>query len=101
MNNKSNEIYNDISKEEYELETKEKNNIIELYKKIIEEANSFNKIIISNNEKFKKLIEDSKAEKIKMNLNNRKTKSQISKFLKCRKIINFKFLIIYLWKKNI
>jgi len=93
MNNKSNEIYNDISKEEYELETKEKNNIIELYKKIIEEANSFNKIIISNNEKFKKLIEDSKAEKIKMNLNNRKIKSQISKFLKCRKIINFKFLI--------
>ena len=41
MNNKSNENCNNISIEEYELETKEKN-IIELYKKIIEEANSFN-----------------------------------------------------------
>ena len=71
MYNKSNKNYRDISIEEYELETIEKNNIIELYKKLIEEANYFNKTIISNHEKFKKLIEDSKADKIKLNMKNR------------------------------
>ena len=85
MNNKINEKSNDISKEEYVLEIKEKNNIIKLYKKIIEEANSFNKIIISNHEKFKKLIEDSKADKIKLNINYKKNKNQL--YTKCNKII--------------
>jgi len=78
MNNKSNK-YRDISIEEYELETIEKNNIIELYKKLIEEANYFNKTIISNHEKFKKLIEDSKADKIKLNISNKKENENIKK----------------------
>ena len=83
MNNIYNEKYRDISIEEYEIETIEKNNIIELYKKIIEEANSFNKVIISNHEKFKKVIEDSKIDKIKLKVNSIKNKSQFNiKYIK-------------------
>ena len=85
MDNLINEKFNDNLKEKYELEAIEKNNIIELYKKIIEEANSFNKMIISNHEKFKKLIEDSKVDKIKLNINYRKDKSQLN--IKCNKIL--------------